>query len=215
MSVNKVSKDRNGFAGLFILIAVAIMMVLMMIQMKTLFQPGRGYRKSTAPASRPWLQDELLVPDDRLIQLPRPPKPALDKPFSFTVPVTRKDNDRGEITIDFLTTGEVAGTWQCRYSHENIDYTYNATFKGNIDVSNTYSDKQGEDLSKLYFFTKGDYSQTIYNRESEEESFTEGLVYTTGWMDPDHSVSGTITITTDRSWSADYQWQSQPGRTVN
>ncbi len=154
MSVNKVSKDRSGFAGLFILIAVAIMMLLMMIQMKTLFQPGRGYRKSTAPASRPWLQDELLVPDDRLIQLPKPPKPALDKPFSFTVPVTRKDNDRGEITIDFATTGEVAGTWQCRYSHENIDYTYNATFKGNIDVSNTYSDKQGEDLSKLYFLRK-------------------------------------------------------------
>ena len=215
MSINKVSKNRNGFAGLFILISVAIIMVLMMIQMNTLFQPGRGYRKSTAPASRPWLQDELLVPDDRLIQLPRPPKPALDKPFSFTVPVTRKDNDRGEITIDFLTTGEVAGTWQCRYSHENIDYTYNAAFKGNIDVSKTYSDKQGDDPSKLYFFTKGRYSQTIYNRESEEESFTEGLVYTTGWMDPDHSVSGKITITTDRSWSADYQWQSQPGRTVN
>ena len=210
MSVNRVSKDRAGFAGLFILIAVAIMMVLMMIQMKTLFRSGGGYRKSTAPPSRPWLQEELLVTDDRLIRLPRPPKPALDKPFSLTVPVTRKDNDRGEITIDFATTGEVAGTWQCRYSHENIDYIYNATFKGNIDVSKAYSDKQADDPSKLYFFTKGDYSQTIYNRRSEEECFTEGFVYTTGWMNPDHSVSGKITITTDRSWSADYQWQAGP-----
>lgn len=215
MSVNKISKNRSGFAGLVILVAVAIMLVLMMIQMRTLFRPVRGYRKSTSPASRPWLQDELLVPDDKLIQLPRPPKPTLDKPFSFTVPVTRKDNDRGQITIDFLTTGEVAGMWQCRYSHENIDYTYNATFKGNIDVSNTYSDKKGDDPSKLYFFTKGDYTQMTYNCKSEEETFTEGFVYTTGWMDPDHSVSGIITITTDRSWSADYLWQSPPGHTMN
>jgi hypothetical protein len=210
MAVNNVSKDRSGFAGLVILVAVAIVMVLMMIQMRTLFRPGMGYRKSTAPPSRPWLQDELLVPDDKLIKLPRPPKPNLDEPLSFTVPVTRKDNDRGEITIDFATTGEVAGTWQCSYSHDNIDYIYNAAFEGNIDVSKEYSDKQGDDPSKLYFFTKGNYSQTVYNRKSEEESFTEGLVYTTGWMDTDHSVSGKITITTDKSWSADYKWRTQP-----
>ena len=60
------------------------------------------------------------------------------------------------------------------------------------------------DESKLYFITKGTYKQTAYNAKTGTKTLDEGLVYVTGWLNTDYSVSGLITITTDKTWSATY-----------
>jgi hypothetical protein len=203
----------RGFALLLVLLAVAILAILYVIQMDAFFGPVSPVRKSVK-THRPWLEEGRIVPSDQLIKPPRPPKPAISKPLTMVALVRLGESDRGTATLEFAVSGEVRGTWSCEYSHKDRDYTMEATFAGNIDVSKTYSEGEVTDLSspseeldesRLYFITKGTYKQTTYNAETRAATSDEGLVYVDGWLHADYSVSGLITITTDKTWSASYE----------
>ena len=197
----------SGFVLLIVLVAVAIMMVLYFLDFSVIFGPGIK-TKSGAAESRPWLEENLIAEPDKLIELPKRPKPALDEDFSLTAQVTRDDDKRGEVIIDFADNGQVSGSWQCQYSHDKRNDSFEAAFAGNIVADKSYSDEKTNDPSKLYFITKGNYIQTIYNPAKNRQSSTEGTIYVTGWLNPDYSAFGLITITTDKKWSAVYNWQS-------
>jgi len=197
-----------GFAMLLLLVAIAILALLYVIQMDAFFGPVAPGRQSTAK-HRPWLEEDRIVPTDRLIKPPGPPKPELNEPFTLTAPVFIDDSKRGTVALDFTVAGEVSGSWHCEYSHDNRDYAFDAAFTGNIDITNTYSKGETTDESKLYFITKGNYTQTVYNVEAGSETSEQGLVYVTGWLGPDYSAEGLITITTDKTWSATYTWQAE------
>jgi len=194
---------RRGVVVLLLLVAIAILAILYVIQMDAFFGPvvpgGR-----TPAEHRPWLEEDRIVPSDQLIKPPQPPKPAISEPLTLIARVRMDGSDRGTAALEFAVSGEVSGTWRCKYSHEDRDYTFDATFAGNIDVSNTYSEGDITDESRLYFITKGTYKQTAYNVKKGTATSEEGLVYVTGWLHTDYSVSGLITITTDRTWSATY-----------
>ena len=200
-------KRKNGFAVLIILVAVAIVMMLYMVNMTAIFGPGI----SNANRERPlWEDEERIVGPDVFIKLPRAPQPLLDDPVAVSGPVTRKDSYRGDIAVEFNTAGEVAGNWNGSYQHDNKKYTFEAEFAGNIDVSKMYSANKQTDKSKLYFITKGQYTQTVFNEKTEDFSATEGIIYVAGWLGPDHSVHGKIAITSEeRDFSAEYLWQSE------
>ena len=141
--------------------------------------------------------------------MPDPPKPQLSKPIRIAADVLREGNPRGIITLEFATNGEVSGKWDCSYAYEQSQYSYAAGFKGNIDVEETYVDQDGnQDESKLFFITKGTFTKTTANQTSGISSGTDGCVYVTGWLNPDHSAHGRITITTDETWSAVYTWNA-------
>ena len=144
------------------------------------------------------------MPGDQLIKPPQPPKPALNEPLALTAAVKIDESERGTAMLEFAISGEVRGTWYSEYSNEDRDYTMEATFAGNIDTDKAYSEGEAVDESKLYFITKGAYKQTAYNAEAGTKTLDEGLVYVTGWLGADYSVSGLITITTDKAWSATY-----------
>jgi len=191
---------------LVVLLAVAILMLLYFIDINALFGPSIPPKKRSAK-HRPWLEEDRIVPSDRLIKPSEPPKPELNKPFTLTAPVFLDDSERGTVALDFTVAGEVSGSWHCEYSHDNRNYTFDATFTGNIDVTKTYVENDEANKSKLYFITKGNYTQTVYNVEASSETSDQGLVYVTGWLGPDYSAEGLITITTDKTWSATYTWQ--------
>jgi hypothetical protein len=202
-------KFRRGIAGLILLIGIAIVAMLMMIQMKAFFRTPPKPFKPITDINRPWLQCDKILDSDRLITLPDPPKPQLSKPIRIVTDVRREENSRGRITLEFAETGEVSGNWKCSYAYEERLYSYKADFKGNIDVEETYIGKDGkEDKSKLFFITKGRFTKTTANQSSGISSDTEGDVYVTGWLSPDHSAHGRITITTDETWSAVYTWNA-------
>ncbi len=210
------SPRRGGFVLLLVLVAVAILMLLYFIDINALFGPSIP-SKEGAVKHRPWLEEDRIVPSDKLIKLPRPPKPELNKPLAVTARVRLNESERGTVTLDFTVAGEVAGTWYCEYSHDNRNYTFDAAFAGNIDVTKIYSKgknpdesspSEGLDESKLYLITKGTYRQTGYDIVAGTETFEQGLVYVTGWLSPDYSAEGLITITTDKTWSAAYAWQT-------
>ena len=192
---------------MILLVAVAIVMILYMVDMTAIF--GLGSR--TTPLERPlWQEENRIAGPDVFIKLPKAPKPSLDSPVSLTAPVTRNDSPRGNINVEFNTIGEVAGKWNASYRHDNKEYTFEAKFTGNIDVSKTYSAKEKTDKSRLYFITKGNYTQTVFNETNKDFSTTEGIIYAAGWLNPDYSTNGKIVITTqDKTWSAEYLWQSE------
>ncbi len=197
-----------GFALLLLLVAIAILAILYVMQMEAIFGPVTPGAQRTAE-HRPWLEEDRIVPGDRLIKLPRPPKPTINEPLTLTARVQMDGSERGIATLEFAVSGEVKGTWYGEYSSKARDYTMEATFAGNIDVSKTYSEGETTDESRLYFITKGTYKQTAHNEETGTKTLDEGLVYVTGWLNADYSVSGLITITTDKTWSASYKLEME------
>jgi hypothetical protein len=199
---------RRGVVLLLVLVAVAILALLYVIQMDVFFGPVSP-GKSTRAEHRPWLEEGRIVPRDKLIKPPQPPKPALGEPLALTAPVMIDESERGTAILEFAVSGEVKGAWYSEHSNEDRDYTMEATFAGNIDTDKTYSEGDAIDESKLYFITKGTYKQTAYNAEAGTKTLDEGLVYVTGWLSADYSVSGLITITTDKTWSATYTLETE------
>ena len=198
----------RGFVLLLVLVAVAILALLYVIQIDTFFGPVSP-GKSTRADHRPWLEEGRIVPGDKLIKPPQPPKLALVEPFALTARVKIDESERGTATLEFAVSGEVKGVWYSEYSNQDRDYTMEATFAGNIDADKTYSEGEAVDESKLYFITKGTYKQTAYNAKTGTKTLDEGLVYVTGWLGTDYSVSGLITITTDKTWSATYTLETE------
>ena len=202
------TKNYKGSAILMVLVSVVIGFLLYYVMLTGVFNPNMPSMGSI-PDSRPWREEHRLVEANGKIKLPKSPKPTLGDGLTFTMTATRKENDRGLITIWFDERGLVSGAWSCEYSHEEREYSFDAEFAGNIDVKKKYEDEDGRDKSKLYFITKGDYTQIIYNNTTMRETIEEGIIYVTGWLGPDQSLFGLITITTDKSWSSVYNFSTQ------
>jgi hypothetical protein len=201
--------SREGFAVLIVLVAVVILMMLYFLDIRAIFGPNLG-DISGKPTARPWLQEDRLVAPDRLINMPKPPKPTIDEDFTITAPVTSEGADRGQASLKFNTAGEVGGSWHCEYSNNDRDYRLDADFAGNIDVDQTFSDDSGQDESLLYFITKGSYTHRIYSSQASRTTEEKGIIYVTGWLAADHTAEGRIVITDkEHSFSVTFNWQTE------
>jgi len=202
---------RQGSVLLAILLAMVILMLVYYIDVTTIFGPSLP-RKTDKPQSRPWLEEERIVSAEKLITMPKPPKPQLDEPVKLNAAVTREGDDRGLLIIEFADDGSVKTYWFCEYVQTDRYYAYSAQTAGNIDVSKEYMNNEIFDASKLYFITKGQYKKAIQKTETPARPIDseEGTIYVTGWLGADYSGHGKITITTDETWSIDYVWRSMP-----
>ena len=199
---------RRGFAVLVVLVGIAILMLLYFIDISAIFGPA--VRNNSGSQSRPWLREELIIEQDELIVLPKSPKPTLDEDFAIAGTVSLNRQQRGGVDLSFNRNGQVSGRWLAEYSHEERYHRIEAKFSGNVDGEQTYRRADIVDRSKLYFITKGAYSESVYDSASDTYvSTAEGTVYVLGWIDPDYSGFGQITITTDRTWAVYYDWESQ------
>ncbi len=192
---------------LVVLMAIVIGMLIYYMSISTIFAPSLN--RGRVAVSRPWLEEERILGADKIIAMPEPPRPTITEPVNLIAAVRRNDADRGTMTLGFAVDGTVKGKWRCSYSHDDQDYAYDSAFAGNIDVDVTYTSEDGEkDNSLLYFITKGSYTQQSTDAATQEQSRQDGEIYVTGYLGPDHSAEGLITITTDRKWSVTYDWDS-------
>jgi hypothetical protein len=196
---------------LAVLLAIVIMMLVYYVDVSTIFGPSLP-RKTGKPQSRPWLEEERIVSAEKLITMPKPPKPRLDEPVTLTAAVTREGAERGRMIIEFAGDGGVTTYWSCEYAQAERYYAYTAESAGNIDVSKEYMENEIADVSKLYFITKGEYEKTIQKLATPPLPLDseKGTIYVTGWLGADYGGQGKITITTDQTWSIDYEWRSIP-----
>ncbi len=196
---------RRGSVLLMVLVVIAIGMVIYFLDMRILFGPPGG--RTGRAESRPWLEEDLIKGADEEIRLPRSPKPLLTEEQQIAAAVSRDGTERGTMTLVLSADGRLRGTWRCSYRHGDQEYAYDADFGGNIDSRKVYvSDEGAKDKSLLYLITRGSYTQRINDVKTNQTTTKKGTIYVTGWLAPDWSARGIITITTDRKWSVTYDW---------
>ncbi len=197
----------RGSALLALLVSVAILLALFFVDFKSIFRPKPQLSKSGEVL--PWFEEDRLVGPSKPIKLPTPPKPALgDQDFTITAKVTRQGQERGRIEMEFRPDGLIEGVWNAQFTQDKREAEFSANFNGNIDVTKTYQDLNGEQPGYLFFFTKGKYTETIYDRKTTRGSVNGGLIYVTGWIRPEGGMFGKLTITTDKKWHGEYDWDT-------
>jgi hypothetical protein len=197
-------RARRGSVLLALLMGIVILMALYFLDVRTIFRPTGKVTKSGQVL--PWLEENRLVGPTKFVQLPQPPKPTLEKSRLIQTKVTRDGQERGQLEMEIGADGMISGSWDCEFTQDTREATFAATFEGNVDITKTFQDAQGEQPSYLYLYTMGDYTETIYDRKTTRGGVNGGHVYVTGWLRPDGSALGTLTITTDKKWHAEYEW---------
>ena len=198
---------RKGSALLIVLIAVAIILLLYAVQMRTLFGPGLPTQPIGAE-ERPWQLKKFLVAEGGHIKLPRSPKIKLSKPLTISADVIRNEAARGTTTITFNADGRISAVWDCHYAYDEKILAISAEMVGNIHVKQMYEDENGRDESRLFFIAKGTYLKTT-TTTAIGTTKEKGTAWLLGWLRPDGSIEGHVTITTDQTWSAAYEFATQ------
>lgn len=202
------AKHKPGSALLLLLIAVAIVAMLYMVNLRGLFGPAlsappRGIEE------RPWLLEDLLIPEGRPVALPKPPKPVLHAPLTLSGPAVRNDAPRGDVRITLAPDGRVRAVWQAAYTHPPKQYQLEASAAGNIDLKQTCLDADGRDTSHLFFIARGPY-RLITDDPAAGRTEETGTVWLLGCLRPDRTAHGTLTLTTDQQWATVYPFTARP-----
>jgi len=196
----KYDRRQNGYAILIVLVVMAILLILFATQMRSLFIP-KGIPHAVGVEERPWMLADLLAGDGEQIKLPRSPKPTLGDGFELAGTVQRDGDARGAVTVAFGPDGRVQANWQTNYTANEQLHTITAAMRGNVDVKRTFEGTDGKDKSRLFFIARGDYLKKTNGRSDEE-----GTAWVLGWLAPDQSATGALTLTVDRTGSAVYTW---------
>lgn len=201
-------RPRKGFALLIVMIAVVIMLLLYVVQMDTLFAPS----KQSAPATiqqRPWAYEHLLVPADKTVKKPKAPRPLLTEDFVIAGSAHREGQPRGQVRIAFDTDGRIKAEWQADFEIEGKRHRYAAPqVTGNISVKMAYEDQNGPDETRLFYIAGGPYEHTATTADYTTQE--KGTAWMIGWLRPDRTAEGYVTITTDEAWSAAFAYTAAP-----
>jgi hypothetical protein len=202
------NSPKSGFALLIIVVAIALMMLLYVLQMDTLFAPAKE-SKPVEMEKRPWAYEHFLIPPDKTVKKPKAPRPLLTEPFRIAGPAERNGQPRGQVKIAFDTDGRLTAEWHCDYASDDKTHSFTSQMAGNVSVKMDYEDKTGTDETRLFFIGKGDYVHLTSVPEAEPTR-EKGTVYLIGWLKPDRSAEGFVTITTDQKWSAEFAFKAAP-----
>ncbi len=203
-------RKKNGYAAMLgLLIVIAIAMLIYFLEAKAIFGPGRKYaNRPVKPEDHPWQMENLLIPEDQIVPVPKKGQPELLEPIKLTASVQRNNAGRGSVKITFGKNCRVAADWSTQYEYDKKIYSIQAQMKGNVVPSKVYSDANGrEDKTRLFFIAKGPYTQIIQLPDNTSQT-EQGTAYILGWLRPDNTADGTITITTDQTWSALYPFNT-------
>lgn len=193
---------------LVIVIALAIVMLLYVIQMDTLFGPQMP-AKPEQIQERPWIHENLLLPAEETVKKPKAPKPLLTEDFQLAGQADRNGQPRGQVTLSFSMDGRLKTDWQCEYTADGTTHQLASQTAGNVAVKMAYEDEQGPDETRLFFISKGDYVHTKSTPETAAIR-EKGTAWVIGWLRPDRTADGFVTITTDRKWSIAFAFKAAP-----
>lgn len=105
--------------------------------------------------------------------------------------------------------GTVEGMWSADYgirSPRKDCTVMKANFTGNTDPSKIYTDENGEDPSKLFITTKGNFLILETDFETGKARKLVGYIYVTGWLAPDYTTFGRLHLTTDKRTQTIFRW---------
>ncbi len=184
--------NRPGYMLLLMLLLIVVFGTLVWLDPSALFN-----RPDT---NLPWNEEFRFVDEDEQVKAPSEQQPAVTDFLSLQTKPSQERAARGTISMLIHPGGRIEGGWSADYNpRPKVNYqVMNDGFKGNIDPSKIYSDENGQDLSKLYFITKGRFLILETNDNSGKVRSIKGRIYVTGWLDPEYNVAGEVTITSDK-----------------
>jgi len=222
--------NKNGYALLALLIAIAIIAILYMIDLTAMFGP-RG--TIDIYAERPWFEEKRLLSEDKfpVKQTGKKGKVVIRDETTLAGTVQRKSESRGDIEITIDPNGRAYGHWSCAYQYPDSGYIISAEFAGNIDPTKIYEDKTGKNKQLLYFITKGKYQQIKTEKATGNQWPSKETIYVVGWIHPvgdkalltpdgrqrqpvsngiqkDYSAKGKLFLMTADGGNAEYDWQT-------
>ncbi len=204
------NRHPKGFvAVLALLVVVAIGLVIYFMYANTIFKPTGSLNKiyGDSKSVKPWLEEDRIAADGEIVDMPRSPKPLIREVKEFSLPVNRNGKPRGEIELTFHDNGRISGMWKSQFEESSQTRSYIGGFDGNVDTEKTFRRKDFVRESYLYFIAKGPYTNVLRDEKNRMISQEQGTMYVTGYLTPDYTFqAGTITLTTDKSWSAHYQF---------
>lgn len=208
MTMQKHKKEAGFAAILGLLIVVAIGLLIYFADIKAIFGTSASLIGKKTPADDAWTLESLIQPEDAPAIRPLPGQYPLEKPLSAAVSVSRAGQDKGTLKMRFTPDGKVAADWNAQIDQKGQTMQYQSRLAGNIAPD--YAGSQGaqiEDKTQLFFIASGRYRQiTQPAGQPKKEEF--GTAYLLGTLSADGHIQGTLTITTDRTWSAVFEYQT-------
>ncbi|MDD5459805.1 MAG: hypothetical protein PHF37_10490 [Phycisphaerae bacterium] len=111
--------------------------------------------------------------------------------------------------------GFIKGGWTGNFDiARGIDYQVMAAkLDGSIDAEKVFTDASGnEDYTKLFFMAKGNFTILENDDNSGLVRTISGYFYVRGWINPDKSASGDLTMTTDHREYRQLVWAAKPAK---
>lgn len=194
--------ERGGYILILMVLIVCIIGVFIWLDPMALM-PGSG-------TGMPWNEERRIVRHDGTVKQPKEGQPKILDNLVFNGRIMEDKEVKGGIGLFILTDGRIKGIWEGKYNPEpNITWeVVGSRFKGNIDPTKIYSDKDGEDPNKLYFIAKGESLIMVTDSKTDKIKTATGLIYVTGWLDNEYKAVGKITITSDKKTYWEYYWGS-------
>jgi len=130
---------------------------------------------------------------------PTAEQPQLSKPLKVKASPVQDTEQRVEIEVFIFPDGTIGGGWTGEFFiNKDVDYqVMNCQFKSVIDSKQVYTDRQGEDASKLFFIAKGHFVILETNNDTGRVRSLTGDAYVRGWLGTDYIANGQIVITSD------------------
>ena len=184
--------NRPGYALLLMLLLIVVFGALIWLDPAALF--------NKPDPNLPWNEEFRFVDEDEQVKAPSEQQPAVTGFLSLQAEPRQEGEARGAISMLIHPGGRIEGGWSADYNpRPKVNYQVMGDgFKGNIDPSKVYSDENGQDLSKLYFITKGRFLILETNDNTGKVRSVKGRIYVTGWLDTEYNVTGEVTITSDK-----------------
>jgi hypothetical protein len=213
-------RNRPAYALLLsLLLAVVIGIVIYYFALSTPMDRETARKQKQSPDKYPWVEEFRLRKHGKEAQeRPSAKQPNIREAILLEAEVKEKGKNRGTIQMIIRPDGTIEGTWLADYRTRvpKIDYTViNAKFKGNTDPSKIYKNENGEDPTKLYIITKGNFLILETNFETGKARNLVGYIYVTGWIGPDYSAFGQLHITSDKINQTIFQWSKWAIQLIN
>ena len=189
---------------------ILILMLLLIVVFGTLIWLDPMSLIHGSGSGIPWSEERRIVGLDGKVKQPKEEQPRILDNLIFEGRIVEDNDVRGGMSLFILTDGRIKGVWAGTYKPEP-DITWEvqqSRFKGNIDPTKIYSDKDGEDPTKLYFIAKGSFLILETNSKTGNIRTATGAIYITGWLNNNYNAVGKITITSDKKTYWEYYWQA-------
>lgn len=162
---------------------------------------------------KPWKEWRLREASPKPEQELSAEQPDITELLRFDTNLSDKDSNkpRGELGLAIGPDGSVSGRWYGIY-HKGRTRSFQilgGNFEGKVYRAKIYRSETGEeDPTKLYLMAKGEFLVQEADSEKGRVYNSAGDIYVRGWLSPEYTLTGEVTITSDEKYFETFTWKT-------